>query len=233
MVDLHLMAMLQPSEPTKNKFDRAYEDFLDEHVNALETTPEKKSLLKESLKLSLSHDKDIISTIRFLLLHGGEYLDEEKFQEMNVQFQQMRSDLEKMDVKGDIPDNLQIFFQLSDSFLDSIFKIGQTKFKEGDYEQSQACFALLNLFSPQNYDYHYRAGIAAQKTEQYDLALKSYAEVLLLNPEHIGAKLFSAECYFALDQPEKAKDQIEEAKNIEGAEGWTDLITSLEIMIAE
>jgi cytochrome c-type biogenesis protein CcmH/NrfG len=91
---------------------------------------------------------------------------------------------------------------------------------------------FLSLFCTGQPEIWFHLGIAAQKCDKIDLALRAYALTLELDPKHIGARLLAAECLVNCHLNEEANKEIAEAKKIIKEQTvdqvWLDLLSSLE-----
>lgn len=231
--------------PQKNKFASDAEKHIDSYIgslnlevqyaqNKLISPAEKQAEIKrEMLKaLNFKELEDYLSTaLKFLVTKGNLYQSTELQQEMLEQIKQAGQVLNTMDES----DNIQKVLKLSDSVLNSVFNIAISLYVEQDYLNSLAIFVFLSFLHPENDDYWYRLGIAAQKSKNTELALKSYAVALELNPKNIGARLFSVECYLNLEDLKMAKTQLTEAKKITETEKvdsqWLDFMNYIENLL--
>lgn len=206
MVDIYLLQQL--SRPLKTKFETAYEKHMSEHTELKE--------LVDSYEL----DQHISIAVKFLMTD----------QRLLPTFKKMNEKLAKVDPDQNFSEELAQFFQLDEGLLDEIYEIGINKFKEEDYAVSLGCFVLLSSLDSLNEDYWYNEGIVAQKCGNYALALKAYSSALALDPNLIGALLFSAQCYLEKGLLEKASEALESAQNLEN-EGWETLISTLQAQL--
>lgn len=131
--------------------------------------------------------------------------------------------------------NLQSLAKISDTSMQTMANIATAMFNENRYEDSLSIFSFLSIFSPEYDEYWFRKGIAAQMCKKYDLALGAYAVVSQLDPNHIGSRLFSAECWLKSGQREKAIEEYTIAKGIikndQEHKEWLDLLNMIKTMI--
>ncbi|MBA2369587.1 MAG: tetratricopeptide repeat protein [Candidatus Protochlamydia sp.] len=165
----------------------------------------------------------------FTFINASEnYFGEELYRLILNEFKKLDHLIQQMDPNQ--PEAIENFYIFDPSIAHEIFKLAIVKFQEE--EISLAIFVLLTLLNPENDEFWYRQGIAAQKIEKYDLALKAYEEALTINPDLIGAKLFLVECYLENGSIEKAKSQFAEAKllteNTGTDEMWISFIKEIE-----
>jgi tetratricopeptide (TPR) repeat protein len=110
--------------------------------------------------------------------------------------------------------NLMTTLGLDSDNMEAIAHLGAATYDEGLYPDCQALYVLLSTLHPENHDYWYRLGIAAQQNEQFELALRAYAASILLDPDSPAAHLFSAQCYLELGMKGDAQVEFLEAKRL-------------------
>lgn len=251
MPDPYLMAAMQgglshgakSTAKTKNKFDVAAEKYVDMHVEALHFEEEfaqdklfspqmRKAQLRAELLAALQFselDKPLDNAFKLLFSEGLQYIDHEVYPAMIDQFKQMADRLEKLDPTQ--PEELHSWSTLSDAVLNEIAKMALTKYDEENYTPCMALFVLLTVLYGDNFEYWYRLGIAAQKSEEINLALKAYTEALKIEPELVGARLFSVECYLKIGSKQAAEEELEKAKSLKALAGfdekWAPLLADL------
>ncbi len=263
MVDLYLQAMMhrelpsqQPksnsSNSVKDKFDLAAEKYIKEYLNSLNleieygqnqfvTPAMKRAQIRQEMlaKMKASEEDGYLSeAFNFINSNGEQYLGQEFYPEVVSELERIDDLIEKMDPGQEFPEKMQSFYNFNEHIAEEISKLAILKFHEEEYKTSLSLLVLLATLFPENNDYWYKLGIAAQKCEQYDLALRAYGEALQLKPDHIGVKLFSVECYLEKDLVEEAKSQLREAKKLaEKLEGegevdemWISFMKELEII---
>lgn len=255
MPDPYLEAMMRGEFPhkkavpsnarIKDKFEAAIEREINQYIDTLHLEDDflknrllppgaqrTKILLEMKGGVSFSRlESYLTASLEILHSEGNRYLSEEPFLQMEKEFSQIPLLLELLDVSKELTDTFQTIFNISDPVMASILKVAIAKFDEEQYEQSLALLAFLSTLAPGNFDYWFRLGIVAQRAQNYELALNSYAVAADLNPQLIGAKLFAIECYLQKEQPDKAIKALEEAKQIaesnDIASEWRDLLQKI------
>ncbi len=258
MVDLYLQAMMHGDHVSKNrptattspkdKFDLAAEKYIKEYIDSLNleieyaqnafVTPamkkaEVRAAFLEKLKAT-EEDIFLLEAFNFIKLNESQYFDDESHKEILEEFKKLEELIEKMNPTDHFPEEIHSFFNFDVNIGDKISLIAIQLFQEENYRMSVSLFILLTTFLPENYEFLFRLGIAAQKCELYDLALKAYSEALKIDEELIGAKLFLVECYLEKNLIEEAKLQLIEAKQLvlksesEVDEMWINFIKELE-----
>lgn len=213
MVDVHLFDKL--SRPLKNKFQLAAEKYWERDPSV------------KDLAASYHYDTYIPSAMRLLASEGAAYLSNERFENLTACLHHIQKKLEAMDCqKEQIPDDLVQFFEIQEDVLESIYEIGVKKFEENDPLSSLSCFVLLSALDPQNEDYWYNEGMAAQSCSQTELALLAYSEAMHLSADRVGPLVFSAECLLTLERKDEANQALEKASHLPH-EGWENLISYL------
>lgn len=107
----------------------------------------------------------------------------------------------------------QTLLHISDEMMDAALKLAQDKYEEENYPVSMSLFTLLTAFAPGTEEYWFRLGIAAQKSGQYSIALNAYHAACEINPQLVGAKLFSIECLLRENQRDEAMKLFFEIKS--------------------
>lgn len=132
-------------------------------------------------------------------------------------------------------DTLQHLAHISDESMKAIVEIAVGKYKEDRYLDSLALFSLLSTLNTSEPEYLFRLGIAAQKSNKIELASRAYAAAIELDSTNVGARLFAAECLINLNLHEKAKTEIDNAKEImknnKTDQIWLDFLHVLESIV--
>ncbi len=246
MKDPALQLKLNSFNKTKDKFDeaiekdiRSYVDSLtfedDPNVSKLLTPQMKKAALFEKIKADAQMPElvEFLDTaFDFIKTEGLHYLDSQTHENLLLEFDHASEMLEHIDLSGKIPEQLKSLLQISDEAMLSIFKIAVGAFFEEKSQESLSIFVLLTSLDATDSDYWFRLGIAAQKCGNMDQALEAYGLSKELNPEIIGARLFSAECFLNQKDQDSATNEIDEAKKIISFSDidpvWLDLLSALE-----
>lgn len=130
--------------------------------------------------------------------------------------------------------NFQDILKIEEESLNSIVKFGMESFSQGLFAESMAIFILLATLNPENAGYWYRAGIAADKQEQYELAIKFYSAAATLEPDLIGPKAFLVDCYLEskkLSEAEVAYKLAIESAAKNSHNSWNEFLSKLETKI--
>lgn len=259
MVDLYLQAMMRgefakkKSEGTiyKDKFDIAIDKEIDSYINEITANDDPREYLLVSPKMKhaqlveelkeMAKFRDLNTQIELALMNlrknGGYYLEASSFSKMENEFLEAEKRLDELDPLDAISQDLQQLLGFSEETLFAIAEVARMKFSEGQYYDSFAIFILLATLDEENPDFWLRAGIAAQKCDYDELALKSYAIALSFDPELIEARLFSSKCYLKCGDLEGAKLEYLEAKKIgdktSPEQVWSDLMASIGGIIGE
>jgi tetratricopeptide (TPR) repeat protein len=236
-------------EPSANKsdFDLEVEKQIEEYLNSINFDDEPNSLLtpamrRNRMKAELEKELELTeyssfvnSGFKLLISEGRTYLEEKAYQDMYNNFTEIQNSLNTIDFNVERDGDFQKDLSISDETLESILKIAVEKFNQNRYEDSLALFIVLCMFIPSNGDYWYRAGIAAHRSENYDLALKLYDAANSVMPGLIAARLFSVECYLKCNLLDEALSEFEEAKKIknetEVEPKWEEFIEQLNLAI--
>lgn len=234
MPDPYLEAMMHGDSANKersempDRFDSAIDKEINQYIDTLNIELEntQNNLLPRAARKAkiFSEIKDAFTfsnlntyfsiAFRLLKTEGKSHLQKEEFQQLEKEFSQIPEILDQMDLNSEFKENFKTIFKLSDPVMESILKIGSAEFNQELYQESLSIFALLTTLDSGNAVYWMEFGIAAQKFQNYDLALRSYEAASGIDPSLIGAKLFAVECYLQKEQPDQAKQALQEAKQI-------------------
>lgn len=221
-----------------------YVDGLEFEENSFQNTIESPKTKKERMKIEIKEavklpelSQNLESAIKLLLSEGATYLSEEANATLLSDFSNASTFLTDMKLagigKGDM--DLQELIKISDESMKSIVVIAIAKFAEEKYADCLSLFTLLTILNPAYSEYWIRLGLAAQKSGNFDLALRAYAATLMLDPNLIEARLFAAECHVERNDLDKAKTELSEAKKIAAQikvdQQWLDLIPIIESTI--
>jgi tetratricopeptide (TPR) repeat protein len=143
--------------------------------------------------------------------------------------------LADFDFKTPVNEGFQTLLEFSDSTIQSILTVTKAKYLEESYADSLALFVLLTALVPQDPTYWYRAGISAHRCQNYPLALKFYQEAIGLDPNLIGAWVFSVECYLKSDLRTEAEAAYLEAKRVgempEIDASWKEMLDQMQMLL--
>jgi tetratricopeptide (TPR) repeat protein len=248
MADLYLQAMMHGlvSFKKKDKFDEAIEKNIVAYVNTLTFEEEgnepqllspkmKRARLIEELKEEIKMpelEEFLYGAFSFIKNDGTRYLDDSKFETLSSEFHRALKILEEMDPSKEIPAVLQKLLEISEGTIDAIYEIAIGAFGEGRNNECLAVFVLLTTLDQTNSEYWFRMGIAAQKCGNMDLALRVYPLCIDIDPNLMGAHLFSAECHLILGNRESALNELAEAKKIKEISEvdpiWLDFLAAME-----
>lgn len=225
-----------------NKYEEKIENEIEKYLNTLSfDQPEnllispsiRRAKLKEELKEKANFPEFsnyIETAAKELFTEGKSYIDQQSYEKMESEFSNIEDELDKINLDAPIVEKLQQTLAISDTTINSIFKMAQKKYNEAKFLDSLSLFILLAMLDPGNPDYWYRAGILAQTCENYDLALRLYDTASHINPDLIGPWVYSSECSIANNSFSQAKDFFNEAikkseANID--DSWKEIIIEL------
>lgn len=190
--------------------------------------------LQEALDLS-ELDRQMDKALKLLFGEGEKYLAAPAFQELIDHFSKAKSRLAALNLDVVKEEKLYVILGLSEGDLASIYTMGIAKFNEGLLHDSFALFSLLSALDEQQPDYWFRLGAIAQNLDDYEFALRAYAAAIYFAPDHLAARLLSAECYVKIGQIDDAKAEYEEAKRIEPSSKtelpWQEQMKNIEFLI--
>ena len=143
----------------------------------------------------------------------------------------MNKKLHHIKFEDNLNQDFQTLLEVEDTTIEALDEIAIYLFATSRYLDCQAFYTLLSTLAPENGDYFYKAGLAAQNEGNIAQALKSYELALTKNPKLIGAYLFSAECHLSVGSLSEAKASLENSKvlleeNIDPS--WMNLLDNLE-----
>lgn len=243
-MDLYLQAMMTGQLNKKDQFEESIEQEVDQYITSLSIEHEPNLLMtpsmrKAKIKAELKEELKMVELAElnsnaFLLLRTDSlpFLARVLHEEMLKEFDQAEQHMEKLDLSGEVPPILQSLLGFSDETMGAILAVAIGMYQAERYRDCLSLFTLLTTLVQDNFEYWFRLGIAAQKCEDLDLALKAYAIAICLNPDLMEARLFSAECYLAQGNRDDAAEEIQAAKatceNNDIDSVWLDLLASLE-----
>ncbi|MBA2369025.1 MAG: tetratricopeptide repeat protein [Candidatus Protochlamydia sp.] len=198
----------------------------------------KRDRMKMELKEKMSATQSsltIDNAMDLLFSESHRYLSREDSEQLLQELSESIDFLNDIGIENFAEANLQELANISDSTIVAIAGIAATKFAEGSYEDSLSLYSLLCIFNPAITEFWFRMGILTKKMGKIELALRAFAAVLELDPNHIGARLFAAECYLLQKQLEEAKFELAAAKEIvattEVEQMWLDYILVIDDLI--
>lgn len=242
MPDLYLQALMQgeilkksigsAAKEKKNRFERATDKAIDAYIEKLTfdesdpsvnkfSSPEMQRTqigaeLREQAKAS-ELSQFIEQAFKISTSEGENYLGKEKYELMNEEFASGYDALLEIDLNTIPTENFQSLLHFNESTIDSIFEIAVAKFNELQYPDSLALFILLTTLNSENPDFWHRAGILAQKCENYELAARLYKAAMAIDPSLLGPWVFSIDCYLKQEMKSEALAVYTEAIKIGNA----------------
>lgn len=225
--------------------DKLLDDFIDK-FSLLESSQQNKLIpdsikrekLKEELKSSvkcLDFDINLGPAFETLLKAKPPYIEENSYDEMMSQLSNISTYVDTIDFSQPIEESFSNLFHISQTTMKTIFEIGLTKYNEEEFNSSLSIFYLLSTLDRDNADYWYRLGIVSLEIENLAQALQAFAFTLFINPDLLGARIFSAQCYLKLKEIDDAKAELAEIKKnsakISSEPIWRELIANIEYEI--
>lgn len=241
MVDLYLQALMHASlrNPVKDamesdrfgkelnrELEALSEEMLDEMPNAtvLMSKPARKRQLKERLHQEFAMEalfQDVQEAIQVLRRDSRRYLENEGSGRLMQELDRAAEKMATIECKGSL--DYASLLNLSETFLESIFKIAQAKFGEGIIGEGAALLSLLTCLFPGEWDVWFRLGIIRMKMGLFDCALQAFAVATSLNPSLYEARLLAAHCYLELGMKEEAGLEYREVNGTELPEELSEL----------
>ncbi len=215
-------------EIEKDRFEKAVDkniqeilklqSFDDPHGPTLLTSPEVKRKKAELQLLESVQNNSfnplIITALGLLVTEGKQYLNNEDFEAMVQNLQQVMEKIDQLDLNLPLEKNLSGIIGISAETLKAALNIAIKKYQEKQYPGALALFSLLAVLDSNDDDYWFRTGICAQECKNFDLAIKAYNTAAIINPELVGARLFCAQCHLELNQKGEAEAEYNYAKII-------------------
>lgn len=174
----------------------------------------------------------IDTAMQILYSEGDHILSHQANQELLTDLKVSNIWLANTSIDERLNENLQTLAHLSNDSMKAIYEIALAKFNEKHYHDSLSLFSLLSLLNSGEPEIWFRLGIAAQKCDKIELALRAYGAALEIDPYHVGARLFAAECFMKRNLFGEAKKEIAVVKKIIKNQKvdpvWLDLLSALE-----
>lgn len=181
-------------------------------------------------------EKNVTTALKIFKDEGQRYLSETEYAALLQEIKQMGFRLKSLDVKNLDEERLKSVYDFSPECLNSILKIGVAKFNEGLLPECQSVLTFLTTIKADEPEYEYRLGLVAQKSGQYDIAVRAYEAATNLDPQLIEAHIFAAQCYLNIQQRDNAIKELDKAKNIlkstKVEQDWQEQISNIEILLA-
>lgn len=222
-IDEYINALMKEHDPTKDKFlsQSALKEKIEEEV-------------RESLNFAETGDL-IASAIKIINNDSHSYLSNEDYLILINEIENLHSKINSLTFDQLNDETFKSAFSVPANCRDHILNIGISKYNDGLIPDSLALFTFLSHLDRDDADYAYRLGIVAQKNERFNLALQAFARASALDPKLLGSRLFSAECFLASNQMEKAERALDEVKEMAKVNPldaeWQALISEIESKI--
>jgi tetratricopeptide (TPR) repeat protein len=174
-------------------------------------------------------------SLALLKREGAHYLDLHTNEALQQAFISAMARIDSLNLADLHIDNFAQLLSLSQGNLQAIATVAIAKYRAEQFDAAQSLLIFLTILQPDNFDYWYRLGIAAQHCGNFPLALRAYAVALKLNDELPGAHLFSAVCFLKLKLREAAVTSSREAEVIISRFGldssWSDMLAYVKVLI--
>lgn len=248
MPDPYLMAQLHGEFNIKVSQDPEYEmaleklaeDYADQEAESLVqssqlfTKTQAKLHLKKQFKeaVLLPEQQTLLNqAVRCVLEDGKRYLGEEDWGVLSSEMSHASEILSKLSYQEEIPEKLFPFLGMTQKGMNAIDTIARAKYKEENFSAALALNALLATLNPETLIYWLHLGICYQDCGFFEKATRAYSVCHLLDPTHIPAWIFCAECYHKVHHEDDAKIEYEEVTRIvaslEDATPWKETLTDL------
>lgn len=112
------------------------------------------------------------------------------------------------------PHVLREFLQVSGSFMDLLYRVGEFYYKEGAYKESAAIFFVCATLDPLSISYWQAMGIAYRAQQEFSYACQAFATAHSLNPDDPTFLIYLAECQLLLNAYDEAKLCIQKAEEL-------------------
>lgn len=202
--------------------DKAINKYLDSLDNSDLDDPNENKLISKEMKrakkkqeiinelLPPEVDESIKIAFEILLNEGDHYLPKEDYTSIVNLLKEINESFEKMNAFEVSPDlSVQESLKINEKNIESIFNVAVEKSKESKLDDAMALFLLLSTLVPDDLDYLYRAGVAAQECEKLNLAISCHSTVCELAPDFLESRIFLILCYIKSDQYDKAELEFE------------------------
>ncbi|MBA3237070.1 MAG: tetratricopeptide repeat protein [Parachlamydiaceae bacterium] len=224
---------------------------IDSEVDAmeLEEDPTHKNMLspklrRKKIKMEL---KDAVrmdelsqlleSAVKLLMSEGPSYLSEKAYRLLVSEFSTIQHKIKNINLEQLNNVNMSSVVEISDESLNAIADVAAEKYSKELYLDCLSLYTLLSVLNSEQSEYWFRLAIAAQKFGNLDLATRAYTTAATLDPKHIGARLFAAECYIQRNLLTEAKAEFNAAEEIvrnnEIEKKWLDLLPLIKSLIQQ
>jgi tetratricopeptide (TPR) repeat protein len=105
------------------------------------------------------------------------------------------------------------FIGLEDKHKEAIYKIACIRYENDRFVEALKLFSLGSIQFQYEERFYFGSGSCAKMLKNYDLAIKNFTVVKMLNPELIQAELEVAECLFLQGKSDDAKSMLLKIKN--------------------
>jgi tetratricopeptide (TPR) repeat protein len=105
------------------------------------------------------------------------------------------------------------FIGLEDKHKEAIYKIACIRYENDRYVEALKLFSLGSIQFQYEERFYFGSGSCAKMLKDYDLAIKNFIVVKMLDPENIVAECEVAECLFLQGKTEEAKLMLMKIKN--------------------
>ncbi len=105
------------------------------------------------------------------------------------------------------------FIGLEEKHKEAIYKIACIRYENNRFVEALKLFSLGSIQFQYEYRFYFGSGSCAKMLKDYELAIKNFTVVKMLNPEYIEAECEVAECLLLQSKVHEAKEMLEKIKN--------------------
>lgn len=102
---------------------------------------------------------------------------------------------------------------LEEKHKEAIYKVACIRYENNRYVEALKLFSLGSIQFQYEERFYFGSGSCAKMLKDYDLAIKNFIVVKMLNPENIAADLEVAECLFLQGKTVEAKSMLMKINN--------------------
>lgn len=202
-------------------FDKRGSELVQVHAVQRSSAQIKSAKRKIKQAMKLEHIEEFLCDA-FKLIHDQlqNVAPSEDFSRVYLEFTNCRSSMEDY-YKGLLEEEqieanptFQEILGLSDETLLCCYRLGLKLFDEQHYQDAYNVFTLLCLLCPRVPSYFIAAAICEKGLNDYNAALKTLTRAKKVHPSVPSLYIHCAHCYIKLDEPLRAKTELEQAEKL-------------------
>lgn len=154
--------------------------------------------------------KELLTTLARLSVMEPELFSDE----ISAQFDKIGDGISKLSENPDDTKSLREMSGITNETIKAFNRAVSDLYEKKQYDKASAVYSFLTFLDPNEPAYWLGLGNSEFFQKNYEKALSAYSSVISLNTQNPVAQFYSAHCYLAMDQTDKAIEMADQALEV-------------------